>query len=62
MKRNPCPFAALSGFGRMHFQAGQNDKAITYLQWVPRVNPNLGLEQDVKIARKLQVEVQKQPV
>jgi hypothetical protein len=40
----------------------QHDKAIAYWQSACRVNPNLGLEQNIEIARELQAERQKQSI
>src|SRR5262245_21166930 len=62
MKRNPYHFGALSGYGQIHFQMKHYDKAIAYWQRALKVNPNLGLEQNIEIARKLQAEAQKQSV
>jgi tetratricopeptide (TPR) repeat protein len=53
MKRNPYHFGALSGYGQIHFQQKQYDKAIEYWQRALKVNPNLGLADNIEMARRM---------
>jgi tetratricopeptide (TPR) repeat protein len=54
MKRNPYHFGALSGYGQIHFQMKQYDRAIVYWQRALKVNPNLaGLSGNIELAREL---------
>jgi len=60
MKRNPYHFGALSGYGQIHFQLKQYDKAIVYWKRALQVNPNLGgLEGNIEAAEKLLADVRK---
>jgi tetratricopeptide (TPR) repeat protein len=42
MKRNPLHFGALSGYGQIHLQLGQPDKALPYFERALAINPTLG--------------------
>jgi tetratricopeptide (TPR) repeat protein len=53
MKRNPYHFGALSGYGQIYFHQKRYDKAIEYWQRALEVNPNLALEDNIAIARKM---------
>jgi len=53
MKRNPYHFGALSGYGQIYFQQKRYDKAIEYWERALKVNPNLGLADNVELARKM---------
>ena len=53
MKRNPNHFGALSGYGQIYFQLEQYEKAISYWKRALKVNPNLGVEDNIEIAEKL---------
>jgi tetratricopeptide (TPR) repeat protein len=53
MKRNPYHFGALSGYGQIHFQQKQYDKAIDYWQRAQKVNPNLDLAGNIELARRM---------
>jgi len=59
MKRNPYHFGALSGYGQIHFQQKQYDKAIEYWRRALDVNPNLALAGNIEAARKLRAAAQK---
>lgn len=59
MKRNPYHFGALSGYGQIHFQMKDYDKAIAYWQRALKVNPNLVLQENIEVARKLLAETRK---
>jgi tetratricopeptide (TPR) repeat protein len=49
VKRNPSHFGALSGYGQIHFQLGQYDKAREYWRRALEVNPNmLGVEMNLR--------------
>lgn len=41
MKRNPSHFGALSGYGQIHLQLGEVEKALGYFERALAVNPNL---------------------
>jgi tetratricopeptide (TPR) repeat protein len=53
MKRNPYHFGALSGYGQIHFQQKRYDKAIEYWERARKVNPNLGLADNIDVARRM---------
>src|SRR5437899_3016321 len=53
MKRNTNHFGALSGYGQIYFQLEQYEKAITYWKRALKVNPNLGVEDNIEIAEKM---------
>ena len=53
MKRNSNHFGALSGYGQIYFQLEQYEKAISYWKRALKVNPNLGVEDNIEIAEKL---------
>ena len=53
IKRNPNHFGALSGYGQIYFQLEQYEKAISYWKRALKVNPNLGVEDNIEIAEKL---------
>ncbi len=54
VKRNPYHFGALSGYGQIHFELEQYDKAIAYWRRALDVNPNLaGVAQRIELAEKL---------
>jgi tetratricopeptide (TPR) repeat protein len=53
MKRNPNHFGALSGYGQIYFQLEQYEKAISYWKRALKVNPNLGVEDNIEIAEKM---------
>jgi tetratricopeptide (TPR) repeat protein len=42
MKRNPLHFGALSGYGQIHLQLGEPDKALPYFERALAINPTLG--------------------
>ena len=48
MKRNPFHFGALSGYGQIHFQLGEYEKALLYWRRALEVNPNMpGVEANI---------------
>ena len=48
MKRNPFHFGALSGYGQIHFQLGDYEKALLYWRRALEVNPNMpGVEANI---------------
>jgi tetratricopeptide (TPR) repeat protein len=50
----PQHFGALSGYGQIHFQLGEYDKAIAWWRRALEVNPNLlGVEIGIKRAEEL---------
>ncbi len=54
VRRNPYHFGALSGYGQIHFELEQYDKAIAYWRRALAVNPNLaGVAERVELAEKL---------
>jgi tetratricopeptide (TPR) repeat protein len=53
MKRNPNHFGALSGYGQIYFHLEQYEKAIDYWKRALKVNPNLGVEDNIEIAEKM---------
>ena len=54
MKRNPYHFGALAGYGQIHFELEQYDKAIVFWRRALEVNPNLvGIEEGIELAAKL---------
>lgn len=54
VRRNPYHFGALSGYGQIHFELEQYDKAIAYWRRALDVNPNLaGIAQRIELAEKL---------
>lgn len=54
VRRNPYHFGALSGYGQIHFELEQYDKAIAYWRRALEVNPNLaGVAERVELAEKL---------
>jgi len=60
LKRNPYHFGALSGYGQIHFQLKQYDKAVAYWERALKVNPNLaGLAGNIEVARKMLAESRK---
>ena len=49
LKRNPQHFGALSGYGQIHFQLGEYDKALHYWRRALEVNPNMpGVEANIQ--------------
>ena len=51
MKRNPYHFGALAGYGQIHFELEQYDKAIVFWRRALEVNPNLaGIEEGIELA------------
>jgi tetratricopeptide (TPR) repeat protein len=59
MKRNPYHFGALSGYGQIHFQQKRYDKAIEYWERARKVNPNLGLADNIDVARRMLAQTRK---
>ena len=54
VKRNPHHFGALSGYGQIHFQLQEYDKAIVWWRRALEVNPNMvGVEINIKGAEQL---------
>ena len=54
VRRNPYHFGALSGYGQIHFELEQYDKAIAYWRRALAVNPNLaGVAERIELAEKL---------
>jgi len=53
LKRNPNHFGALSGYGQIYFHLEQYDKAIDYWKRALKVNPNLGVEDNIEIAERM---------
>ena len=53
LKRNPNHFGALSGYGQIYFHLEQYEKAIDYWKRALKVNPNLGVEDNIEIAEKM---------
>ena len=48
VKRNPFHFGALSGYGQIHFQLGEPEKALLYWRRALEVNPNMqGVEANI---------------
>jgi tetratricopeptide (TPR) repeat protein len=53
VKRNPFHFGALSGYGQIHFQLEQYERAIEYWRRALEVNPNmLGVEINIRGAEE----------
>ena len=47
-QRNPLHFGALSGYGQIHFQLGDYEKALLYWRRALEVNPNMpGVEANI---------------
>lgn len=59
LKRNPFHFGALSGYGQIHFQRKQYERAIQYWRRALDVNPNLSLARNIEVARKLHAATRK---
>ena len=54
MRRNPFHFGALAGYGQIHFQLEQYERAIDYWRRALEVNPNMiGVELNIKGAEEL---------
>ena len=54
LKRNPRHFGVLAGYGQIHFQLEQYDKAIGYWRRALEVNPNMpGVEINIQGAEEL---------
>ena len=61
MKRNPYHFGALAGYGQIHFQQENYEKAIRYFKRALQVNPNMTtLELNIKAAERLMAESPRQ--
>ena len=61
MKRNPFHFGALAGYGQIHFQQENYEKAIRYFKRALQVNPNMTtLELNIKAAERLMAESPRQ--
>jgi tetratricopeptide (TPR) repeat protein len=57
MKRNPYHFGALSGYGMIHTQLGNPERALEYFERALRVNPNLdGVREAAEELRKFLIQ------
>ena len=57
MKRNPYHFGALSGYGMIHTQLGNPERALEYFDRALRINPNLdGVRDAVETLRRLVIQ------
>jgi tetratricopeptide (TPR) repeat protein len=63
MKRNPYHFGALSGYGMIHLQLGEPEKALLYMDRALAVNPNLHqVEETAQTLRRLLIQRRKDTI
>jgi tetratricopeptide (TPR) repeat protein len=63
MKRNPAHFGALAGYGQIHLQLDQPERALVYFRRALQVNPNMrGVQQIIPQLEQLLTERRKRTI